>query len=200
VLHGALPTFIAASTPLFLRTQMGVDPVLTPTTYAMATFCSQACELAVRLPVETVLRRGQLDYVSSPPPPSTKSAQKSARGRHAQTPQGSSTSGLKESESLETVVPVGPYKGLLGTAYHIVFEEGQRGDSAVIAAKEGLARSTGQSGGVVRSQQQAQAQQRKKKGQGVEGLYRGWRVGVWGLVGVWGAAVLGGSGGKGGEF
>ena len=39
----------------------------------------------------------------------------------------------------------------------------------------------------------------RRKGQGVEGLFRGWRVGMWGLVGVWGAAALGGAGGK-GEF
>lgn len=33
---------------------------------------------------------------------------------------------------------------------------------------------------------------RPRKGQGVEGLYRGWRVGMWGLVGVWGASYIGG--------
>ncbi|KAI9807188.1 MAG: hypothetical protein M1825_005906 [Sarcosagium campestre] len=37
------------------------------------------------------------------------------------------------------------------------------------------------------------------EGQGVQGLIRGWRVGMWGLVGVWGAAALGG-GATGGEF
>lgn len=41
---------------------------------------------------------------------------------------------------------------------------------------------------------------KRKKGQGVGGLFRGWRVGMWGLVGVWGAATLGGVGAKGGEF
>jgi fusion and transport protein UGO1 len=39
-----------------------------------------------------------------------------------------------------------------------------------------------------------------KKGQGLEGLWRGWRVGMWGLVGVWGASAIGGSGNAGGEF
>ena len=39
---------------------------------------------------------------------------------------------------------------------------------------------------------------RVRKGQGIRGLWRGWRVGFWGLVGVWGAAALGGAGG--GEF
>lgn len=33
---------------------------------------------------------------------------------------------------------------------------------------------------------------RRRKGQGVEGLYRGWRVGMWGLVGIWGTGFLGG--------
>jgi fusion and transport protein UGO1 len=36
------------------------------------------------------------------------------------------------------------------------------------------------------------APRRKRKGQGVEGLYRGWRVGLWGLVGVWGASFVSG--------
>lgn len=39
------------------------------------------------------------------------------------------------------------------------------------------------------------APRRKRKGQGVQGLYRGWRVGLWGLVGVWGTAFVGGMGG-----
>ncbi len=33
---------------------------------------------------------------------------------------------------------------------------------------------------------------RPRRGQGIEGLYRGWRVGMWGLVGVWGASYIGG--------
>lgn len=40
------------------------------------------------------------------------------------------------------------------------------------------------------------ARTRIRKGQGVHGLWRGWRVGFWGLVGVWGAAALGGGGGE----
>lgn len=36
------------------------------------------------------------------------------------------------------------------------------------------------------------APRRKRKGQGVEGLYRGWRVGLWGLVGIWGTSFVGG--------
>lgn len=37
---------------------------------------------------------------------------------------------------------------------------------------------------------------------GVPGLFRGWKVGMWGLVGVWGASALGDSsrGGAVGEF
>ena len=40
----------------------------------------------------------------------------------------------------------------------------------------------------------------RRKGQGVQGLYRGWRVGMWGILGVWGAAALGSGGRVGGEF
>ncbi len=40
--------------------------------------------------------------------------------------------------------------------------------------------------------------EKRKKGQGMQGLWRGWRVGMWGLVGMWGANALGaGAGGNG---
>ena len=79
---------------------------------------------------------------------------------------------------------------MIGTMYHIVFEEGTRADPA----ETGLARATGKA--VVVKPQQAKT----RKGQGIEGLWRGWRVGVWGLVGVWGAGLIGGGAGKPGEF
>jgi fusion and transport protein UGO1 len=88
-------------------------------------------------------------------------------------------------------VDIGPYKGLIGTMYHIVFEEGTKNESP---AAEGLARATGTANAV----KPQPSGGRRRKGQGLGGLWRGWRIGVWGLVGVWGAAAIGG--GKGGEF
>ncbi len=85
----------------------------------------------------------------------------------------------------ETVVDVGAYKGVVGTMWHIVRDEGGGQEMSV---------GTGGAPAVTR------AKPARKKGQGVEGLWRGWRVGMWGLVGVWGAAALGSTGGKGGEF
>lgn len=40
----------------------------------------------------------------------------------------------------------------------------------------------------------------QKKGQGIEGLWRGWRVGVWGLVGMYGSKAMSGVGSTEGEF
>jgi len=127
----------------------------------------------VKLPLETVLRRGHVAALQqaasqpsgSPHRAALPTAEPSGRGRAA-------------APALRTVVPVGPYKGVLGTAWHVVREEGVRVRSAAAGDK---ARSL-------------------RKGQGVAGLWRGWRVGFWGLVGVWGASALGGGGGVGGEF
>jgi fusion and transport protein UGO1 len=80
-------------------------------------------------------------------------------------------------------VPVGPYKGVWGTAWSIVREEGVS-VGAVTA---------GQKGGVTKQQQRVEKRRAVRKGQGLSGLWRGWRVGFWGLVGVWGASALGGS-------
>ena len=121
-------------------------------------------ELIVKLPLETVLRRGQMHI-----------AQVSSQGREAQ-----------------TVVEVGPYKGLIGTILHIVNEEGERDGRAELV--KGMAGAPALKAGKMGTGVQ------RKKGQGLEGLWRGWRVGMWGLIGVWGAATLGGVGSKGGEF
>jgi len=162
LLHSTLPTFLTTSAPLFLRSRLGVDPVLTPNTYSVATFFSSALELFLRLPLETVLRRGQMSVVSSLSPSTAR-----------QTPP-------------ETIVDVGPYRGIVGTMWTIVKEEGGAGQEVVVGTGGAPVVEIGKKG--------------RRKGQGVEGLFRGWRVGMWGLVGVWGATALGGAGVKGGEF
>jgi fusion and transport protein UGO1 len=79
-------------------------------------------------------------------------------------------------KALQTIVPVPQsYRGVVPTLWGIMREEGYSESS-----KDKLAAAAGR------------APRRKRKGQGVEGLYRGWRVGLWGLVGVWGASFVSG--------
>ena len=162
ILNSTLPTLISVSTPLFLRSKLGIDPVLTPNMYSVATFVGQVVELAVKLPIETVLRRGQMNV-----------AQSTSKGKE-----------------LQTVVEVGPYRGLLGTVRSIVYEEGERGPPAE------LVKST--AGAPAMKVGKIGQERRRKKGQGFEGLWRGWRVGKWGLVGVWAEATCLRLGRKGG--
>lgn len=91
---------------------------------------------------------------------------------------------------METVTEVGSYRGVVGTMWHIVSEEGERGGRQELVSGTGGAPAVNATA----------VGKKRRKGQGLEGLWRGWRVGVWGLVGVWGAAALGGVGSKGGEF
>lgn len=88
---------------------------------------------------------------------------------------------LKRSEPLlPTIVQPAPYAGIGGTVYSILYSEGE-----------------------TRTKDPRTGMIKIRKGQGVAGLVRGWRVGFWGLVGVWGAGVMGpgeGSGGRRGEF
>ena len=93
---------------------------------------------------------------------------------------------LATNPKIDTIVEVGPYHGVLGTMWTIVREEGSRGDGPLVTGVSAMSRAKKTGGGV-------------KKGQGIEGLWRGWRVGMWGLVGMWSAAAMGGAG-KGGEF
>ena len=95
-------------------------------------------------------------------------------------------------KEVQTVVSIGPYRGLIGTMYAIVNEEGLRGRPG--DARKGIEGALAVRSSPLRSVIQGE------KGQGLEGLWRGWRVGMWALIGVWGAAAVGNVGSTGGEF
>ena len=66
--------------------------------YTIVTMFGQAFELGVKLPIETVLRRGQMEFTRT----------------------------TRKGKEMQTVVEVGPYKGLFGTMHSIIYEEGER--------------------------------------------------------------------------
>jgi mitochondrial fusion and transport protein UGO1 len=79
-------------------------------------------------------------------------------------------------KAIDTIIPVPQiYRGIIPTMWAIVNEEGTS-----MSKKEQALVVMGKSS------------RRPRRGQGTEGLYRGWRVGMWGLVGVWGASYIGG--------
>ncbi len=160
ILHSIVTPTIAHSTPLLLRSHLSIDPILTPNTYQIAKFLSRTAELFIKLPFETVLRRGQVAVLHE----DVEIARE----------QGTWTTDLK------TVVKVGEYRGVVGTMWMIAREEGIR--EAPTAAKKAKGKA-----------------QKEQKGQGLPGLWRGWRVGMWGLVGMWTSRALSG-GANGGEF
>ena len=73
------------------------------------------------------------------------------------------------------------YRGIVGTMWGIVYEEGA---SAPAPESERA-----------RELLDKPLPQKKRQGQGLHGLYRGWRIGMWGIAGIWGAGVLGAAGG-----
>jgi len=137
---------------------------------------------------------GALDKdASAPPPPGIGGPPGGPPGA----PPGAGTSGEQEVEptptgfsqgkwegDVQTIVNIGEYRGVVGTLWWIIKEEGTR-EIAVVKTK--LPKGKGK------------IQEREAKGQGMQGLWRGWRVGMWGLVGIWGSRMLSG-GGNGGEF
>ncbi|KIX09216.1 uncharacterized protein Z518_00295 [Rhinocladiella mackenziei CBS 650.93] len=151
-----LPTLIANSTPVFLKSYLGLDPAMHPASWSVATFAGSALDLSIKFPLETVLRRAQIATWTSPsyapPSPSAKA------------------------KAITTIVPVPQsYRGIFPTIWSITREEGYSE-----SPKDRTAALMGK------------APRRKRKGQGIEGLYRGWRVGFWGLIGVWGTSFVGG--------
>lgn len=156
ILHSICIPLFTHGTPLFLRSRLGIDQVLTPTTFSIATFLSSSLELFVKLPIETVLRRGQMAVLAPPK--------------------------QVQSQALDTIVDVGAYRGTVGTMWLIIKEEGRSMEESA-ASMRGIKKAR---------------RLNENRGQGLRGLWRGWRVGMWGLVGMWGAAAMGGS--AGGEF
>lgn len=163
VLHSLVHPLLTLSTPLVLRSRFMIDNNASPTTFSVAKFCSSFAALFVRLPLETVLRRGQMAVLSSQP----------------------YIRGVKD-QKLETIVSAGQYRGVLGTMYYIVKEEGSHA-----VKKSGQKR--GKSKGKAKITETVY-----RKGQGLEGLWRGFGVSWWGLVGLWTVGILGNAGD--GEF
>ncbi|KAH7318422.1 putative mitochondrial fusion protein [Stachybotrys elegans] len=165
ILHSLVHPVLTLSTPLVLRTRFMIDSQVSPMTFSFSKFLASSAAVMVKLPLETVLRRGQVAALSSSP----------------------YVQALTENEQkLQTVVLPGRYDGLLGTMYHIATAEGTR----EVPAKP---TTTKKGKGKAKAQQPIILQ-----GQGLPGLWRGWKVNWWGLVGLWTATAIG-NGGE-GEF
>lgn len=191
MLHALVHPVLTLTTPLVLRTKFKIDSEVSPTTFSLAKFLSATAALFINLPLETVLRRGQVHVLNQP------EYLRAVEGQDQPTTPGVKSSGKRTMEdnkpavsSLETIVPVGKYDGVFGTMYTIVNEEGSRAAPTAPRPKGPAAKRAKAKAGV--------AETVYCRGQGVEGLWRGWKVSWWGLVGLWGAAVVGGGGD--GEF
>ncbi|XDG01614.1 hypothetical protein ABKA04_001229 [Annulohypoxylon sp. FPYF3050] len=162
MLNSLVHPFFTLSTPLVLRSQFLIDREQSPTTFSIAKFCASCASLFIKLPLETVLRRGQVAVLAEP----------------------TYLEALDETGQMDTIVPPGPYNGVVSTMYTIVTEEGSRAVAAKIKAPP--------RGRKLKSPKAADVIYRK--GQGFDGLWRGWKVSWWGLVGLWTAGVAGGGG------
>lgn len=166
ILNSLVHPLITLSTPLILRTKFLLDNQASPMTFSAAKFLASTTAILIKLPLETVLRRGQMAVLSSP------EYVRALAGKEAR---------------MDTIVPIGPYRGVLGTMYHITASEGTRTMQLQMPPKGN------------RKVSKARPQTPLvKQGQGLDGLWRGWKVNWWGLVGLWAANVVGNGGD--GEF
>ncbi|KAG5921004.1 hypothetical protein E4U61_007235 [Claviceps capensis] len=167
ILNSLVHPFLTLSTPLVLRTRFMIDRKVSPMTFSVAKFFASSAAVLMKLPIETVLRRGQMAVLSS---------QEYVRALGG------------PDKKFDTVVPLGHYNGVVGTMYHIATEEGAR-----------LNPTAANTSGIKQGKSKTKMLQTTRiKGQGMEGLYRGWKVSWWGLVGLW-AASMASNGGE-GEF
>ncbi|KNG88710.1 hypothetical protein ANOM_002741 [Aspergillus nomiae NRRL 13137] len=153
ILHSSLPSFIMTTTPLFLKSYLSLDPVLNPSMWNLFTFMGSGLELAVRFPLETVLRRAQIATFTSP------SLRQQPTSR---LPSAKPSEAVSAAPEIETIVRHPVHIGVLSERCGALFDK-------PLAL-------------------------RKRQGQGIHGLYRGWRIGMWGIAGIWGASFLGSPG------
>lgn len=184
VLHSSLPNFVVTTTPYFLKTYLSLDPVLNPSMWSLFTFLGSGLELAVRFPLETVLRRAQIASYTSPSLRLQNAGfpRRASSGLSPSTPSSPADFSSSASPEIQTIVPTPQtYRGIVGTMWGIVYEEGTSGPALESERARDLLKKP--------------LPQKRRQGQGLHGLYRGWRIGMWGIAGIWGAGVLGAAGG-----
>ena len=184
ILHSLLHPVLTLSAPLVLRTRFMIDRELSPVAFSVTKFCSSSLALLVKLPLETVLRRGQVAVLASPAYVRALEGPVVKRGLRV-------TEDGAVGPELDAIVPLGRYAGVMGTMYSIVSEEGSR---AVRQSKAGSAAKARGSTAAATKGKARVAETVYRRGQGLEGLWRGWKVSWWGLVGLWGAGMFAGAG------
>jgi fusion and transport protein UGO1 len=94
-LYHSLPQLFSTSMPQVLRRQFHLAPETAPTLWSVAAFSTSLSELFIRLPLETIVRRSQVNYLK------------------------------ESSNDLPLIVEPAPYLGIGGTVYSILYSEGE---------------------------------------------------------------------------
>lgn len=94
-LYHTLPQLFSMSMPQIIRRQFHVAPEASPTLWSFASFGTSLSELFIRLPLETLVRRSQVNYLK------------------------------ESNRDLPLIVEPAPYLGIGGTVYSIMYSEGE---------------------------------------------------------------------------
>ncbi|KAK2733689.1 mitochondrial fusion and transport protein ugo1 [Myotisia sp. PD_48] len=189
IITSTLPSLLVKSTPLFLKSYLSLDPVVNPSSWSLFTLMSSGLEIALRIPLETVLRRAQIATFTSPILRQQSLAPSSSALPSSTSPMKSTTRtvGLEPSISINTIVPTTQsYPGIVATMWNIVYEEGT---NTSVPESEEVEHALGHP--LKMDAAAARRLQQRRKGQGIQGLYRSWRLEMWGIVGIWGSQFLG---------
>jgi fusion and transport protein UGO1 len=94
-LYHTLPQIFSTAMPQVLRRQFNILPETAPTLWTFASFGTSLTELFIRLPLETIVRRSQVNYLR------------------------------ESTRDLPLIVEPAPYLGIGGTVYSIMYSEGE---------------------------------------------------------------------------
>ncbi|KZZ95071.1 Mitochondrial carrier domain protein [Ascosphaera apis ARSEF 7405] len=199
VFASTLPNLIANSAPILFRNYLSLDPYTNSSAWSLLTFMASGLELAVRYPLETVLRRAQIATYTSPalrqqnlpslaqqqqqqqrqqyPRGSIPSVSGSQRGRGSigeNIPSSASDSASDLFQPVQTIVPTPlAYKGIISSMWSIVYEEGTSPvqPTQPPVQRRSVSADVDDRASEVQSQYSStRTQFRRRKGQGVQGL------------------------------
>lgn len=131
VLFAGVTSAVRKSSGFFIQVVMGVDRVAMPTLYSLLTFCNSLIEIAVKLPLETIVRRGHMAYLTEPED-ETKPLNEDKHNSQSILPAPRSSS-LRSNSVHSAFIPVTPklrpadliirpepYEGVFGTIWSVI--------------------------------------------------------------------------------
>lgn len=129
IVFAGVTSLVRKSSGFVIQVVLGIDRVAMPTLYSMFTFCSSLIEVGVKLPLETIVRRGHMAYLTEPEEEQERHNQdkesfSKTAASSSYTSRNNSVSNLvlvtPKLQPSDLIIRPEPYEGVFGTLWSVV--------------------------------------------------------------------------------